>query len=304
MSNRQIWGKKIGIGAVLFFAILIFNINKNSVYESEINVLVLPKNELLAKETDLIRGNFKQIMQSLAFCDEVAQQNESLSVMQDLSNYKRKEFCNSKLEVSLVEKTAIISVKNFDKNSTLARELNSDTVEKLIASAGKYYNINTDMELRIIDGPIIKLDSFRNSLWIFEESLFLTLVVCVGLFFLVPFIFIKKKKTNLPILKNKFSSKTPLEKMVAIFPETENYFSDKKFFPTKKVEPSVGKKAPIPVNLPVNEETVPDIFLDKKAFVKNDMLEKKENESEDYISREATSDEVKERLNKLLRGGK
>ncbi len=304
MNNRQAWSRKISIGVVLFFAILIFNINKNSVYESETTVLILPKNELLAKEIDLIRGNFKQIMQSLAFCDEVAQQNESLSVAQELPSDKRKEFCNSKLEVSLVEKSAIISVKNFDKDSALARELNSDTVEKLIISAGKYYNIDTDMELRIVDGPIIKQDSFRNGFWLFLESVFWTLVICAMLFFLVPFIFIKKKKTNLSILKNKLYSKAPLEKMVAIFPETENYFADKNFFPTKKIEPSVGKKAPTPANLPVDEETVPDIFRKKEVIVENNLPEKEKNESEDFTSREATQDEMKERLNKLLRGGK
>jgi hypothetical protein len=304
MNNRQMWKRKISIAGALFFVILIFNINRNSAYESEMTILLLPKNESMAKEIDSVRGNFKQIMQSLVFCDEVSKQNESLSVTQDLSNYQRKKFCDSKSEVSLVEKSTMIKVKNFDKDGVLARELNSDMVGVLIASAGKYYNINTALELRIVDGPIVKLDSFRNSLWLFGESIFWTIVIYAGLFFLVPFIFIKKKKTNFPVLKNNFSSKTPFEKMVSIFPETENYFADKNFFPAKTTILSVGKKAPTPVNLPVNEEAVPDIFREKIVVAEDGATEKKENANENYVHREATPDEVKERLNKLLRGGK
>ena len=72
--------------------------------------------------------------------------------------------------------------------------------------------------------------------------------------------------------------------------------------------PNFGKKAPIPSNLPVSEDgEVPDIFRQAETVVKEDKIDSvKKNVSPvmEYSPHEATPEEVKARLNRLLRGVK
>jgi len=299
--NNQTKLKKIGLAIGLFVIILLFNLNRDGVYGSTTTVLFLPKSAVTASSSAAITENFRQIIASLAFCDRLAEQNTSLAVANDLPNYKRQEFCNAKFLVEKPQWSAMLRITNFDVDSTLARELNSDVVENLIAVSGKYYNIKTDLELRIVDGPIVEKNLSQNLTMTILLSLIWTAIVYGGLFFLVPFIFLKKENKARSIPGSKFFQEVPVRKELTVSPEEENYFSAKNFF--KPTFPSFGKKAPTPANLPVSEEVVPDIFREKTPIVKIEEKPKDEAVSE-YIPREATPEEVKERLNKLLRGEK
>ena len=305
--NNQTKLKKIGLAIGLFVIILLFKLNRDGVYSSTMAVLFLPKSAVTSQESSSIAENFRQILTSLAFCDRLAEQNESLAVVNDLPNYKRQEFCNNKFLVEKPQGSAMLRITNFDADSTLARELNSDAVENLIAVSGKYYNIKTDLELRIVDGPIIKKELSRNLTMTILLSFLWTIILYGGIFFLLPFIFLKKENKTRPIPGSKFFQEVPVRKELTVSPEEENYFSAKNFF--KPTFPSFGKKAPTPANLPVSEEAVPDIFRSKEVApeVKIEIEETKKNDVEntqEYIPREATPEEVKERLNKLLRGEK
>ncbi|MFZ2188260.1 MAG: hypothetical protein WAV73_01705 [Candidatus Moraniibacteriota bacterium] len=321
------WLKKIGGLGVIFLLIFLFSLNKSRVYQSETKVLLLPKNEITTKGQDLIAGNFRQVLMSLAFSDRIADGNDALEASSELPNYKRKEFWDSKISVTQLEKSGIISIKNFDQNSTLAKELNNDTVENLIAVSGNYYNIKTELELRVVDGPIVKRIISRNLFLTITQSILWALGIFVVIFFLFPFVFIKREPGRRGIPGRDFSPRVaPLKKTVpAIIPEEENYFATKNFFETvKKPEevkvvspqknvfslptmPSFGKKAPTPANLPVSEEEMPDIFRQKEVIVEKKPeipVEKAIQIEKEYIPREATPEEVKARLNRLLGGGK
>ena len=305
--NNQTKLKKIGLAIGLFVIILLFRLNRDGVYSSTMTVLFLPKNSVISEGSSSIAENFRQILASLAFCDRLAEQNESLAVANDLPNYKRQEFCNAKFLVEKPKGSAMLRITNFDADSVLARELNSDVVDNLIAVSGKYYNIKTDLELRIVDGPIVKKDLSQNLTMTVLLSFLWAIILYGGLFFLVPFIFLKKENKARPIPGSKFFQEVPVRKELTVSPEEENYFSAKNFF--KPTFPSFGKKAPTPANLPVSEEAVPDIFLPKKAVPEAKMEEAETEKTNtentpEYISREATPEEVKERLNKLLRGEK
>ncbi len=304
--NNQTKLKKIGLAIGLFVIILLFNLNRDGVYSSTMTVLFLPKSVVTSQESSSIAENFRQILSSLAFCDRLSEQNESLSVANDLPNYKRQEFCNAKFLVEKPQGSAMLRITNFDADSTLARELNSDVVENLIAVSGKYYNIKTDLELRIVDGPIVKKELSQNLTMTVLASFLWTIILYGGLF-LLPVIFLKKENKARPIPGSKFFQEVPVRKELTVSPEEENYFSAKNFF--KPTFPSFGKKAPTPANLPVSEEVVPDIFRSKEVApeVKIETGEVEKNNIEtaqEYIPREATPEEVKERLNKLLRGEK
>lgn len=319
--NKEIWRKKIIALSVILILIFLFNLNKNKVYQSETDILILPKNESITRSLDLVIANFQQVLVSLAFNDRISENNDALESGIELPNYKRKEFWNSKIAATQLEKSGIIQIKNFDQDSALAKELNNDTVENLIAIAGNYYNIKTDLEIRIIDGPIVKQVISQNIFTIIGQSLLWTLGIYIIFFLLFPLVFIKKEATKKEFFGQDFLSKiTPSKKIIpTILPEEENYFANKNFFENvKKVDdlkvetpqknvfslptfPSFGKKADTPANLPVSEEEVPDIFRQKEVIAD---IEETVPTNDDYIPREATEEEVKARLNRLLGGGK
>jgi len=332
MLMNNFWLKKTVILAGIFLLVLLFNLNRSAVYQSETAVLILPKNEVVALNFDATVENFRQIMTSLAFNDRLSDGSEALALGVDLPNYKRKEFWNSKIAVTRVGESGVLKIGNFDASSILALELNNDTVDSLITVAGNYYNIKTDLELRIIDGPTVKKIIAKNSLLVVGESMLWALGIYFFVFFLLPFVFIKKEVKERKLPGRDFSREILLSQkpMPAILPEEENYFATKNFFGSvKKTEeareiklnketpaskntfslpnfPSFGKKAPTPANLPVSEDEVPDIFRQKEIVpeVKTEMAEPTENAiNTEYVPREATEEEVKARLNRLL-GGK
>jgi hypothetical protein len=332
--DKNIWLKKIGILGAIFFFVLIFNLNKSRVYEAETAILVLPKNATMAGQLDSITENFRAVLASLAFNDRISEGSDALAPGVELPNAKRKEFWNSKLAVMRVDESGVLRIKNFDADSTLAKELNADTVDSLIAIAGSYYNIKTDLDLRIVDGPIVQRIASQNLTLTIGKSILWSLGLYLVFFFLLPFMFIKRDGKRREIPGRDFSRKisSTQKPKPLIIPEEENYFAAKNFFPptqkpqvaveveVKKAQlpksgffpstfPSFGKKAPTPANLPVSEEAVPDIFRQKEPTpeVKKVALEpiKEEDKAElEYISREATPEEVKARLNRLLGGGK
>jgi len=328
--DKNTWLKKIGVLGAIFFFVLIFNLNKSRVYQSETDVLILPKNEADAKQIDLAIENFRSVLTSLAFNDRLAEGSDALEAGMELPNYRRKEFWNSKISVTRVAKSGVLQIKNFDFDSTLAKELNTDTVDSLIAIAGNYYNIKTDLELRIIDGPIVQRIVSQNLTLTIGKSVLWALVIYFLFLFLFPLIFIKKNGERRELPGRDFSKKAvlPQKQTPLIIPEEENYFATKNFFeqaqklqetkadmPQKNTFslpnfPSFGKKAPTPANLPVSEEDVPDIFRQKDIAleVKTEIAEPITGETakieSEYIPREATPEEVKARLNRLLGGGK
>ena len=285
-------------------AVTLFRLNRDGIYSSTMTVLFLPKSVTVSQEASLITENFKQILASLAFCDRLAEQNESLSVANDLPNYKRQAFCNAKFLVERPVGSSMLRITNFDPDSALARELNSDVVDNLIAISGKYYNIKTDLELRIVDGPIVKKELSQNLAKTILLSFLWTIALYSGLFLLFPFIFLKKENKERPIPRGEFFREVTAKKAMPVLPEEENYFSAKGFF--QPTFPSFGKKASTPANLPVSEEEVPEIFRPKTVASEitgeTEETEKDNTETtKEYVPREATPEEVKERLNKLLR---
>jgi hypothetical protein len=329
MNNKGTWLKKLSAFAVILLLIILFNLNKSRVYESETDVLFLPKNETIARELDQTIGNFQQVLMSLAFNDRIADGSDALAPGVELPNYKRKEFWNSKISITRAAESGVVRIKNFDSDSTLARELNRDTIESLIAITGNYYNINTDLEIRIVDGPIVRGIASQNLFVTIGQSVLWSVGFYLVLFFLFPFIFIKKEKEKQGVFGRNFppSPMAKKEPVSVVLPEEENYFATKNFFDqvqkTQTVEKvvlrketsplpnlsSFGKKSQTPANLPVSEEALPDIFRQKEPVpeVKKETVEpvkKNEAVAEEYVPHEATPEEVKARLNRLLGGGK
>ena len=265
---NNFWRRKLSLLAGIFFLVFLFALNKGGMYEAKTEVLVLPKNATIARELDSTVANFMGILKSLAFYDRVAKSSDALESGLELPNYKRKIFWNTKLLVQRVGESGVIEVSNFDKDSILARELNKDTVDNLILATASYYNIKTELELRIVDGPIVRKINSQNLLATFLQSALWSLFIWALLFFSLPLIFTKKNQEKRVISGQDFFRKSAqLKKTIPAFiPEEENYFASKNFFGLAKKEvkeilktkkplaqksasplanfPSFGKKAP------------------------------------------------------------
>ena len=324
--RTETWQKRILVIVILFCIIFLIDINTHKLYESRTDVLLVAKNEKISANFGSTIGNIKQIISSLAFYDRISADNDALEPGRELPNYKRKEFWNEKLAVDQIKGSGVISIRNYDSDSLAARELNDSTTESLIEVIGSYYNISTDLDIRIVDGPIVQKVVVRNLF----ASLFIDLLwtlLLYGVFLALPKLFLKSEKTIKRIPGSDFwNRRTPPKSDLPVF--EEDYFSKPEVvFEPKKIVPeeiiveskpekiaeisptpivSYGKKAPTPANLPVSEEGIPEMFLNALSQTEKPSVEavsETEVEAGD-TSREATAEEVKERLNRLLRGGK
>lgn len=316
--------KKIILAAALFALVFLLDINTHKVYEARTDILLVAKDEKIGRDFDQLAGNLEQILSSLAFYDRIVDQSDALAQGLELPNYKRKEFWNEKLSVRRVGESGVVSLRNFDSDSLDVRELNDVTVQNLIEVIGRYYDISTDLELRVVDGPIVRKMLARNLPKTIAMDFLWTLLFWGGLLIL-PRVFLKKTA------QKEFGGDSSWKKEVQLKKETPpqvdfpvfegvDYFSrpqskekpveqqeDKRDSFEQKIAAnpvvSFGKKASTPDNLPVSDDGVPDIFR-KFAQPTEEAENPKSEEVSDYASREATAEEVKERLNKLLGGGK
>ena len=235
--------------ALVFFVALI---NFNRVWESEAQVLIIPKSETAAENSEQMVENFKVLVASLSFYEKIAKDDEDLldKTVSELPAGKKKIYWNSKIKTERLEKSGVIRIKTLDKSRFQSEALNNQAVKTLIAAAGFYYNIKTDIDIRVIESSVSKEIVSHSKIALFLESLAGTFILTV-ISFLISFSLFKNGKKE-------------------------------------KISPRVQEKktwvaSSVPENLPIKEP-------EKQLAV------------EEPIIREATPEEVKERLNKLLSG--
>lgn len=273
LRSKYLWLLALLIAAVVFS----FGINSKKNYQSEIKVLLLPKSEVAAGNVDQIIENAKEIPRSLSFYDKLVELDPSIEDGSfNLSDEKRKIAWNSKIEIKRIDKSGIISISAFSNDQTQAENISNRIANDLAIVMGKYYDMKTDLDMRRIDGPIVYLVSQTNILnWIFLSLLagfFSSLLI-----FSVSEVFSEKDPTQVK----------PVKSPVAWAGLAKYDFRR----PTKPFEQD--KKAPAPENLPIV-----GISGMKKEVEPAEL----NYEEKKYLHREATPEEVKERLNRLLRG--
>lgn len=271
----KFWFLGIIISAVIFFV----GINLSKIYESKVRVLIIPKNEISSKNIDQIINNAQEIPFSLNFYNKLTANEDFDDEAFEFADKKRKAYWNSKLKIKRIEKSGILEISIRDKNQWQSEIISQKTAQDLAVVMSKYYNIKTDLDLRIIDGPIAgKTNDYGNLNWIISS-----LIVGFLFSFLINSISLFTKKIKIP------ERITPLENVfISHFPSREEYNIQKRKV-KKEITPS--KKAPAPANLPIAEKTEMTLPFEAKKEIK-----------EARPSREATPEEIKERLNRLLRG--
>ncbi len=259
--------------AVTFFLLLLENFKY---YKSEISILFIPKNESLAVHTPYVLENLVRFPETLAFYERMLEGNKELTdQFAGESKDNKKEMWNKMLSVKKDDGSSIIKIGITVKDKNQPQPLAEKTARTLIDTASFYYNIKTDADFRIIEGP--DTTSFLKYWhWLASMSIILGIAAALALNFLfsVPIRIIKNKKYQfqLPRAAGKQAPKT--------FSEKIHDFS---------------KRSVAPENLPTAqfEETVPEDIMPEEIN-----YEHKENKEHS----EPTEKELKERLNQLLRG--
>ena len=334
---------KLFISLAIIASIVSFFVffKKEQAYKTELDILILPRNEKTAESLDQTVESIKQIPLSLSFYDKMLEANKSITdgaVGQ--SDYERKEFWNKKINSQRIDGSGVIRLEVFDENQSQAEIIASQLKNDLFVVISKYYNIKTDLEPRLIDGPItgstVSGDIWKN---IAESAglgtaigFFVTLIIS-GLFGFVSqrrqdyfnsqYAFKKdilpKEKSNetekrdfrYSFSENKSAAERALEEIQA-----EEVASNQEKTPEKNSKSligpedapveikeknvSTGKKASAPSNLPFADEELPEIFNSNRS--ENAAEESTVSEEPKASYKEATPEEVKARIAKLLNG--
>jgi len=284
--------------AVAFF-LLFLDIFKT--YNTEISIIFIPQNEKTAEQADQIAENLTIIPTKLSFYERLLRDNKEIEdQFVGLSDDRRKFLWNKAVQVERERESTIIKIEANDPLQS--QELARQTAFTLFNVMSQYYNIKTDIDFRIIDGPITDAE-IKN--WL--VLLIFSLIIGIVLAFLINIVSLylvslyEKRKSRKAAVK-KISLSFPKQDL----PQKENVKENEPIIP--KALPKVAKKSQAPANLPViqNLPEKTEAITKKIYSIGNsetgkmkEAIEKKEEISE---NKEPTEEELKERLNQLLRG--
>lgn len=294
-SNFRFSVSSLILAAILAIAFFVVMAGNFQYYQTQISIIFIPKSETLSAHTPYVMENLVRFPKMLSFYERMLRDNSNLSDEFSGKTKDEKKVAWSKaLDIKKDDGSSIINIKVSSKDKTQSSELAKQAARTLFGTASFYYNIKTDADFRIIDGPTTA-PATRHWLWIIPLSIFLGLIVAYFSNAILSIIF--------KIIKD-YGKKHLLAPEEKLKVARENNFSA--MFP--KFEP-VGKRAKAPqnlpaapLNLPIEEglADIPPAIESIKPILENEAEPKIDEKT--IIFTEPTEEELKKRLNQLLRG--
>jgi len=281
---------------IAILAVFMALINLNRTYKSQVDVMLISRSEAMAKNMDRIVEDAREIPLALSFYNRIVAEGFD-DAAEELPDYKREAYWKEKIRTEKVDGSSIIRIAIFEKDQIVAEDLSQQAALSTADELARYYNIKTELDTRIVNGPIVSYGLRENVIVLFLKSLFGGLILVIAVYLINRFLEVlgigsKRKKMAVAGLAHKILKVSKEEVKPISF--------DKKPIDDKKaVSISLGKKAVAPFNLPIADESI--FQAENTAPVKTEEA-KKEETIEAPIIREATPEEVKERLNRLLQG--
>ncbi len=331
------WQRSFAV--TLFFvtlAALLFWLDSFRAYESEVRVLVIGKSSNVA--ADQVVENFAELSKNLSFYDRVLEGSDLIDDdFQGYSQDKRKELWNETVSVKRSDKSGVLIITARQDRAEKAKLLSEETTKALFAVASFYYNIKTDIDMRVVDESITKtvlrdplqyvLVSFASAFGI--TAFFFGILSVVPLLFgerkvaiapsfevgaAVPFIdprkFVPARPTNLAFESSheaQESRETVVESDKSQEVSRPEVVSDERLLPGMDVEdlPFQFEETyeELPQGMLREEEEVPEIEV-VEIFPEAVASEEVVKEEVPVKHEEPTVEEYKRRLNELLSGGK
>lgn len=313
---QKILQSKIFWTLFVIFSLVIFVmlINTNRIYESRSDILIVAKSRLASENFDQIIEDTVYIPRTLSFYDKMIADNENLTDnFKGLSSFERKLFWKKEIRTERIAKSGIIMITVSNPDKSQAEMIGRQADITLASYLSQAYDIRTDIDLRIIDGPITNHTvrySFLSLLFFSFLGGFASALIIYWTFLKLSKIKPQGKNISLPISLEKILREKDQKPKSLVYEEESLAASH---IPT-------GTKAAAPDNLPIADEATfsglkpsgsPDSKKEKKD-VANDVLnipdvkeptpEEVEKRMNKLLPKDPTPEEVKERLNKLLSG--
>jgi hypothetical protein len=294
-KSKLFWAVAIVVAAIIF----LIGINTGKVYVGETDILVLPKSDLVGRNAEQIIQDAKEIPTFLAFYDKLVEKNSDIEdAFAELPDDKRKVMWNEELQVERKGTSGVLAIKVTNASQFQAQVLSQQAAGDIAVVMGRYYDMKNDLDIRVVDGPIVGQVGRAIS--------FSLILLCVVLGLLAGAIVASlanmKAERDFSMPRVSFPSfdlgkkidetkkeKTKAEDGVIIFPVAE-----------KRPVVNVEKKASAPENLPIGSEFV---ISSLKRVKESSEREEKIPEVSTAKTHEATEEEIRNRLNKLLGGG-
>lgn len=144
------------VGSILTTTIFLLAVDALKTYTSTVSVLIVPKSQVAATTERQIVANILEIPKTLSFYNHLLKLNPDVrDVANGLTDIKRKNVWNEMLSVEKVNsKGSVINISITTPRQSDSELLSGKIARTLFDVTGKYYNIKTDLDMRIIDGPI------------------------------------------------------------------------------------------------------------------------------------------------------
>lgn len=297
MLKSKIFWTVAAISAAIIFVV---SLNTGRAFKGETDILFVPKSDKTVRNINQILANAEALPRSLSFYDKLLELNPDIEdPASGETDENRKKFWEEKISSQRLGASGIVRVNALSDNQSQAEILSQKTAADVIAVMSRYYDTKNDLDMRVIDGPIVfAFNKNKASVWILLSIL---LGIVAGM---IAYLFSGLAKTVSPktmlakpaIFRNEkpleFAKILPKEKAV---PKTEAA----KIFQTPEMEApyfAAAKRAGAPENLPVGSK-----FIMNALKRTEEAQEEKSKEAKK--THEATAEEVRARLNKLLSGG-
>lgn len=320
LKSIKISLRTVVVAIVLAITLFLVFLEGSKQYGATMSIMVIPKSEVAVKQKDEITANMQTVAGMLSFYDRVLSDNPQIKDStagktpderkaawnQFTKATKRKDLNNS-----------IVDITVYAKKQTDATILVEKTTSELITVMSGYYNIKNDVDLRIVDGPITKVTV---SYW------YWLILVSAAMGFVISILIQESAELAKGLAGRKFSRKSAFNRLDeylakqqgprmtkiedAYLPEereilekqaTEKpveeivHFKHEYSYPNFPEMPvDHVKKSAAPENLPIQEE-----FSWNEPVVEQPVEEKPQPKAD---SEEPTEEELKQRLNQLLKG--
>jgi|GEM_PF-1873313 len=268
------WGRTFAV--TLFFVTLsagLFWLDYFRSYSAEVTIIVIPRPGVAQSETD-IAENLAELTRTLSFYDRMLAENDLIDDAFDgYAPDKRKELWNGTVSVRKMNDGSVLGLRVVGDTPEETTLLAQQTAKTLFSVAGLYYNVKTDIDLRIIDGPLLQYVLVKPFLY-GTVSLFTGFFVTVLFFLLLSaapgFVGVHKKRASLDEILAEHDGipekEAAPEKLYQEYlpGETVPWIDPRKFIPAKpttlsfenatqgvKRSASSSMRAPAPANLPI-----------------------------------------------------
>ncbi len=160
---KNLFKSKLFLAAfvLVFAAAFLTGVVSQKGFEAETEVMAVPKSLAVSQNMGRIMGDMNRIMHSLSFYDDVLGQTGLADPATGLPDVQRKNYWNSVLHTREENNSDIILIKYFSPDGLRAKNISLQSARSLAYEMSRSYNIKTELDVRIIDGPIV-YDSYGN----------------------------------------------------------------------------------------------------------------------------------------------